>query len=111
MRVALGTFACTGVEENLGSDVPAGVGAALAEYVRLVESGVRPIGIPHFAADASVQGPATSFDLAVDEHTLAVLEREARRQGASVGEVIAHSVLLYLAEVDRLTPPGSRRAT
>lgn len=110
MRVALGTFACTGVEENLGSDIPAGVQAALSAYVGQIESGVRPIGLPRFGANAEGTGAAASFDLPVDERTLAVLRREAARQDATVGEMVAHSVLLYLAEVDRLTPPGSRWA-
>jgi hypothetical protein len=110
VRVDLGTFARDGIEANLGPDLPAGIQAALDEYVRRIESGVRPIGLPRFAQGLRGGTSGTSFELPVDERTLAVLEREAARQGASVCEVAAHSVLLYLAELDRLTPPGSHRA-
>ena len=107
LKVTLGTFARSGVEASMGPDVPAGIQAALGEYVRRIDSGVRPIGFPGFARGAAEAGSATSFELPVDEHTLAVLEREAARRGASVGEIATHAVLLYLAELDRLTPPGS----
>lgn len=91
----------------MGPDVPAGIQIAVGEYVRRIESGVQSIGLPRFAGEAPEASSAVSFDLLVDEHTLAVLTREAARQGASVSEIAAHSVLLYLADLDRLTPPGS----
>jgi hypothetical protein len=40
----------------------------------------------------------------VDGETWEALEREAARQGATASELAAHSVLVYLAEIDRLTP-------
>jgi hypothetical protein len=107
LKVFLGTFVHSGIEANIGPDVPAGIQTALSEYVRRVESGVRPIGLPRFPREAPGASSAVCFDLPVDEHTLAVLEREAARQRASVSEIAAHSVLLYLADLDRLTPPGS----
>ena len=91
----------------MGRDVPAGIQTALDEYVRRIDSGVPPIGLPGLAREAPGATSAVSFDLPVDEHTLAVLTREAAREGASVSEIAAHSVLLYLADLDRLTPPGS----
>jgi hypothetical protein len=107
LKVSLGTFARSGIEANLGPDVPAGVQLALADYVRRIDSGVCPVGLPKFdLGDVS----AASFELPVDAHTLAVLKREAMRAGASVDEIAAHSVLLYLAELDRLSPPNATRA-
>lgn len=107
MKISVGTFVHSGIEANLGPDVAAGIQAALGEYVRRIESGVQPIGLPKFPIEAPEPASAVSFDLPVDEHTLAVLEREAARQRASVSEIAAHSVLLYLADLDRLTPPGT----
>jgi hypothetical protein len=109
VRIALGTFAWSGVEAYLGSDLRAGAQAALSDYVRRVDAGSPPIGFPAFGLSTATDS-AVSFDLPVDAHTLAVLEREATRQGATVSQIAAHSVLLYLAELDRLTPPESNRA-
>lgn len=50
---------------------------------------------------------AFAVDLPVDDRTWALLEREAARQGATVSQVVTHSVLVYLAELDRLTPPDA----
>jgi hypothetical protein len=110
LKVSLGTFARSGVEANLGPDVPAGVRLALADYVRRIDSGAHPVGPPKFDLDGLGAASAASFELPVDAHTLAVLKREAMREGASVGAIAAHSVLLYLAELDRLSPPNATRA-
>jgi hypothetical protein len=110
LKVALGPFARSAVEANTGSDVPAGIQAALDEYVRRIESGVRPIGLPRLASEAAGAASDDFLELPVDEHTFAVLEREAALQGASPGEIAAHAVLLYLAELDRLSPPNASRA-
>ena len=48
------------------------------------------------------------MDLPLDERTWQLLQREARRQGTTVSQLAAHSVLVYLAELDRLTPPQHR---
>jgi hypothetical protein len=96
-----------GIEAHLGSDIPGAVRAALADYTNRLESTSPPIGIPPFLPGADRSAPAVAFDLEVDERTRAVLEREAARQGVSASEVAAHSVLVYLAELDRLTPLSS----
>lgn len=106
MRLALGKFTCSGIEASLGSDVVAGVCAAIADYMRRLDAGVAPTRIPEFARDSRPE-PARSFDLPLDADAVAVLEREAARQGATASQLARHSVLLYLAEVDRLTPPLS----
>jgi hypothetical protein len=104
VKVPLGTFACNGIEAFLDADIPAGVRAALSDFTRRVESGRPPVGPPRFSAAAGAE-PAVALDLAVDDHTWRVLEREAARQGTTVSQLAAHSVLVYLAEFDRLTPP------
>jgi hypothetical protein len=106
MKISLGTFACMGVEAHLGSDLALGVREALANYTRQIDSGSPPPEIPRFAAGALVPQPAKALDLSVDEETWEVLEREAARQGTTASELAAHSVLVYLAEIDRLTPPS-----
>jgi hypothetical protein len=110
VKVALGTFACNGIEASLGADVAAGVHTALADYVCRVESGAVPVGMPPFTTSSSEPAVATSLDLSLDERTWATLTREADRQGTTPGRLAAHSVLVYLAELDRLTPPDGGTA-
>lgn len=104
VKVALGTFACNGIETFLDSDIPTGVQAALSDFTRRVESGRLPVALPRLS-DAAGGEPTLALDLPVDERTWRALEREAARQGATVSQLAAHSVLVYLAELDRLTPP------
>jgi hypothetical protein len=104
MKISLGTFACSGIEAHLGSDLAIGVREALADYTRRLDSDAPPIDIPHLAHKAVPAKPAKVLDLPVNEETLEALEREASRQGISVSQLAAHSVLVYLAEIDRMTP-------
>lgn len=110
MRVALSTFACRGVEAHLDSDVAAGVKKALGDYMQRLDSERAPADIPPFLLDAPSGKPATSVDLPLDERTWTVLRLEAARQGTTVNQLATHSVLVYLAELDRLTPPGGAAA-
>jgi hypothetical protein len=107
VKISLGTFACTEVEAYSGSDLSAGVRAALSDYMRRLASGTPPIAIPRLMREAAPVQPAKILDLPIDEETWEALEHEAARQDASVSELAAHSVLLYLAEIDRLTPPAT----
>jgi len=93
-----------GVEAHLGSDLALGVREALANYMRQLDSESPPPEIPRFAADALTAKPEKFLDLPVDEETWETLELEAARQGTTPSELAAHSVLVYLAEIDRLTP-------
>lgn len=102
MRIALGTFACSGLEAHLGHDVPAGVKRALCHYVDKLRSGRTPVESPCFLRDQPRQEPTHAFDLTLDPETEAVLEQEAARQGTTVGQLAVHSVLAYLAELDFL---------
>jgi hypothetical protein len=104
VKVALGKFARNGIEVSLDSDIPTGVRAALSDFTRRIESGRPPIGFSRLSGAARDES-APALDLPVDEHTWRVLQREAARQGATVSELATHSVLVYLAELDRLTPP------
>jgi len=105
MRIALGTFARSGIETQLGGDLDAAVQAALCHYAGKLRSGRPPIAPPNFARPASPADSAVSLDLAVDSETEALLEREAARQKTSVSQLAAHTVLVYLAELDFLSAP------
>lgn len=110
VKVALGTFACRGIEAHLGVDLSSGVRAALNDFTQRIDSGGRPLSIPAMGGGHAPE-PTYAVDLPVDEHTWAVLRREARRLGATVSELATHSVLLYLAELDRLSPPDGAAET
>jgi len=109
VKVALGTFACKGIKASLDSDLAAGVRTALADYAHRIESEAEPVGVPHFLLD-SVEPAARSLDLVIDERTWTTLTREAARQGTTLSRLASHSVLVYLAELERLTPPGGTLA-
>lgn len=106
VKVPLGTFACNGIETYLDADVTAGVRAALSDFTQRLESGRAPVDLPRAPLEAVSAEPAMAVDLDLDEGTWLLLQREARRQGTTVAQLAAHSVLVYLAELDRLTPPS-----
>jgi hypothetical protein len=110
VKIALGTFACNGIETYLEADVAAGVRAALADFTQRLESGGLPSTMPRAPLDAIPGEPATAVDLPLDERTWHLLWREASRQGTTVDQLASHSVLAYLAELDRLTPPDGAAA-
>jgi hypothetical protein len=107
VKVPLGTFACNGIEACLNVDIAAGVRAALSDFTRRLESGRAPIDLPRTPLEPASAEPAMAVDLSLDERTWWLLNREARRQGATISQLATHSVLVYLAELDRLTPPGN----
>src|ERR1700709_2402856 len=110
MKVALGTFACSGIETHLGSDIPATVRVALVHYADKLKAGRKPIEIPPFLRDQPREDSRIAFDLTVDAEAESLLEREAARQGATVSQLAAHSVMVYLAELDFLSSPAPIRA-
>ncbi len=108
VKVALGKFACSGIESQLGDDIPAGVRAALFYYAGKLEAGRRLAPFPRFLDDRGAPEVGLSFDLAVDAETESLLEREAVRQRTTLNQLVAHTVMVYLAELDFLgaaTPP------
>lgn len=111
MRVALGKLACTGIEAHLGDDIPAGTRKALFHYARKLKAGRRPLAPPPFLADETPPEPALAFDLTVDPETEAMLEQEALRQRTTLSELAAHTVLVYLAELEFLGVAPRAEAT
>jgi hypothetical protein len=103
VRIALGTFACKEIEAQTGSSIAVGAKAAIADYARRLESTTPPIEVPSLPWVTRAKG-AIDLELAVDPETEAILEREAARQGTTISQLVSHSVLVYLAEIDRLTP-------
>ena len=110
MKVALGTFACNGIETYLDADIAAGVRAALTDFTERLEAGRSPVSVPDALWDADPTEPAMALDLPLDERTWHLLAHEALRQGTTIDQLASHSVLVYLAELDRLTPPNSSTA-
>jgi hypothetical protein len=110
MRVALGQFACTGIETHLGDDIPAGVRKALFHYAAKLKAGRYPIEVPRFLSDQDPADAAIDFELTVDAETEAMLEREARRQQTTTTRLVAHTVLTYLAELEFLDSSRAVRA-
>jgi len=107
VKVPLGTFACNGIKAYLDADITAGVRAALSDFTQRLESGRAPLDLPRGPLEVVSDELATAVNLSLDERTWQLLQREARRQGITVSQLAAHSVLVYLAELDRLTPPGN----
>lgn len=110
MKVPLGTFACNGIKACLDVDITAGVRAALSDFTQRLESGRAPVDLPRAPLEPVSAETAMAVDLDLDERTWQLLRHEARRQDTTVAQLAAHSVLVYLAEIDRLTPPSSATA-
>jgi hypothetical protein len=105
MKVTLGTFTRSGMESELGSDLAATVRAALSHYTAKLQAGRTPLAPPSFLRpENGAEGDA--LELSVDPEVEAVLEREATRQGVGVDALAAHSVLVYLAELDFINAPA-----
>ena len=102
MRVVLGKFACLGIEAHLGEDIPAGVRTALLHYARKLKAGRRPVAPPRFLAERTPQEPELAFELTVDPETEAMLEQEALRQRTTIAQLVSHTVMVYLAELEFL---------
>ncbi|HYJ21167.1 MAG TPA: hypothetical protein VEW07_03980 [Solirubrobacterales bacterium] len=109
MRVALGKLACSGLKTHLGDDLVAGTRKALFHYARKLKAGRGPLAPPRFLDDIVPEGSTVAFDLTVDPKTEAVLEQEALRQRTTIGRLAAHTVLVYLAELEFLSAPGAGR--
>ena len=105
MKITLGTFARTGIETQLGPDVPAAVQAALAHYAGKLRSGRLPLKVPHTSPEPPSRDQRLALELAVDSETEALLKEEAARQGTSISQLAVHTVLVYLAELDFLAVP------
>jgi hypothetical protein len=103
MKIPLGTFARTGIEAELGSNLAATVQAALCHYSGKVRGGRPPIAPPPFLPGSN---GGETLDLTVDPEVEEALQGEAARLGTNVEALAAHSVMVYLAELDFLRAPS-----
>lgn len=102
MRIALDTFARSGIEARLGGDVAAGVQAALRHYIRRLGSEWESLEFPRFRREQPLSRSGAGIELAVEPEIEAALEQEAREaQGVSVEQLAAHAVMIYLADLDK----------
>lgn len=99
MKVRLGSFARSAIQTRLGTDVSAGLEAALLHYARRVRSGQKPVSYPGFLEEVSA-GSSGEFEVTVDPEVEQVLTDEMRRQDLSLDQVAAHAVFVYLADLD-----------
>jgi hypothetical protein len=106
MQVEVGPFTRHGIEERLGPDLPAGVEIALLYYVGKLRSGRGAPKFPSFLQNAGIEGPVAEVELNVGAEVEELLLTEAERQRTTVDRLAAHSVLIYLAELDRLESEG-----
>jgi hypothetical protein len=112
VRVTLGKFARTGIEAFFGSDVPAGVHAALVHYLSRLRSGPAPLRLPRgWPPPQAAAEAGARFEVAVESDLEQRFEHESRRQEATVEGLVAHAVLVYLADVDRAASKDAGRAT
>jgi hypothetical protein len=106
MQVAVSPFTRQGIEDRLGPDLPAGVEIALLYYVGKLRSGRGAPSFPSFLQNADFEDPVSEVELNVGPEVERVLSIEAERQQTTVDRLAAHSVFLYLAELDRLEDEG-----
>jgi hypothetical protein len=107
MQVAVGSFTRQGIEDRLGPDLPAGVEIALLYYVAKLRSGRGAPKFPSFLQNTGFEGPVSEVELNVGDEVEEMLSIEAERQHTTVDRLAAHSVFIYLAELDRLESEGS----
>jgi hypothetical protein len=108
MRVALDNFARSGIETQMGPDIPKAVRTALFHYAYKLKAGRRPIEIPRFLRSRPSVESKPAIDVALDGEAASLLELEAARQGATLSELVNHSVMVYLAELDFLSAAAAR---
>jgi hypothetical protein len=102
MKVVLGQLACTGLEARLGPDLEAGLRTALLYYADSLESGREPLAFPSFCRERPPQASSQGLELRIEDDSLGeTLAHEMRRQGVSLEQLVAHAVLLCLADFDR----------
>jgi len=108
MKVRLCTFAKAGIESELGSDLSATVLTALRHYSDKLRSGRPPVAPPAFIGSGRASEGEEVVDLTLAPDVEEVLVSEAARQGIAPEALAAHSLLVYLAELDLLARPAVR---
>jgi hypothetical protein len=110
MRVALDIFARSGIETHLGQDLVAGVRAALRHYTRRLDREAEELPrFPRFRRELipDPERRGTELELSVDPAVEAALAHEARESpGVTVEQMVAHAVMVYLADMDRRDEAG-----
>jgi hypothetical protein len=109
VKIALGKFAGSGIEELFGADLGVGVQAALTHYTRRLSSNLKPVPPPRF--DWSSVDAAAVFELPVAPEVEAALESEAREQKVTIEQILVHAVLVYLADLESETFSGGGAVT
>lgn len=104
VKIALGTFARSGIEAKLGTDLAVGVRAALLHYTRRLKSEWAPVGPPQFRWGQTPLDAGTAFELAIGPEMEAALEREAHRYQVPVDQILLHAIFVYLADLDSSSP-------
>lgn len=102
MKVALGELARSGLEAHLGGDIRSATRMAIFHYAHKLKAGRRAPAQPRFLDALEPAEAVVAFELAIDRETESVLEREALRQRTTIGQLAAHTVLVYLAELEFL---------
>ena len=105
MKVRLCTFTRTGIESELGSDLSAVVLMALRHYSDKLRSGRQPVERPDFIASGEGREEGEVVELTLEPDVEEVLVSEAARQGIELEALAAHSLHVYLAELDFLATP------
>src|SRR5262245_39699058 len=102
MRVTIGAFARSGIENQLDAGLVETVETAILHYTGKLQSDRRPIAPPPFLGTSAsadfgtgTNTPAQeleALELKIDSETEAVLRREAMRCGTDVDAIAQHSV-------------------
>jgi hypothetical protein len=109
MKVIVGPFALWGMQAQAGSNPGAGIETAVVHYIRRIKSGKPPGAVPAFRRDDDIEPvqddeKGRTFYLTVAQGTEAVLKQEASRQGTSVNRLVDHSIMVFLADMERAEP-------
>jgi hypothetical protein len=97
VKVALGKFACACIEARFGPDVAAGVQEAIRAYRTNLDSADTLLPFPRFLLDRPSPAGRVEIELSVASDVQTTLEREARRQGVCMDELLTHLVFIHLA--------------
>jgi hypothetical protein len=100
VRLTLGGFARSAIEERLGSDLRVAVITALLHYARRVKSGRRPVPPPRFYRDRPGEADGTTLELQISPETLASLEAQAGLHQVSLNQIMVHAIFVYLADLE-----------
>jgi hypothetical protein len=107
MKVRIGTFARTGIESQTDADLAQAVETAVYYYAGKLESGRPPVPLPRELDIrpncASEDDGGDQIELNLDPDIETLMRREAYRQGSDIDSLTAHSVMVYLAELDLLS--------